>query len=310
MGKILDKESLIKDYQEGMTWDNLCKKYKCTLKPIHNILKNRGIQKIRIRDNSWSTEKQELLKKMYLSNCTYKEMYKALNCKGGTLTYWVHKLNLPMRGSGRNNNYPNKFLEGSVESNYWLGYIFADGHIDYDESRRRFCVEICSEKEYVVQEFKEWYNNLPKIYIESYTLKDGTIKFMYKASLHDKHLAAWFHNNIGISNVKHHNLNPKIELNWNIVRGFFDGDGSASKGNWTLKSCSQIWLERIQKFLKSYGIESTLKSSYLDCYGLSIYDRENVTKVASLMYSNNYFCHTYKYKLLEPYISNGIMKTE
>lgn len=310
MGKILDKESLIEDYQGGMTWDNLCKKYKCTLKPIHNLLKKRGVQKTRIKDNSWSVEKQELLKKMYLDNCTYKEMYNALNCKGGTLTYWVHKLNLPMRGSGRNNNYPNKFIEDSVESNYWLGYIFADGHISFNENGRRFCVEICSEKEYVVQEFKRWYDNLPKVYIEKYTLKDGTIKSMYRASLHDKHLAAWFHYNLGIDNVKHHNLNPKIELNWDIVRGFFDGDGSASKGNWTLKSCSQIWLGRIQEFLKLYSIESTLKLSYLDCYGLSIYDRENISKVASLMYSNNYFCHTYKYKLLEPYISNDIMKTE
>ena len=310
MGKILDKESLIKDYQEGMTWDNLCKKYNCTLKPIHSLLKKRRIQKTRVQGNSWDKEKRELFKRMYLSNCTYEEMYKALDCKGGTLTYWVHKLNLPMRGSGRNNNYPNKFLENSIESNYWLGYIFADGHISYNKDKRRFCVELCSEKEYVVQKFKEWYNNLPKIYKRNYTLKDGTTKTMYRASLHDKHLAEWFHDNLNIDNVKHHNLNPKIELNWDIIRGFFDGDGTSAKGCWVLKSCSKKWLRRIQKFLESYNIKSTLKLSYLDCYGLSIYDKKNIIKVASLMYSNNYFCHTYKYKLLEPYISNDVMKTE
>lgn len=310
MGRILDKEGLIKDYQEGMTWDNLCKKYNCTLKTVHILLKKRGIQKTRVKDNSWSAEKQELFKQMYLNNCTYNEMYEALNCRGGTLTYWAHKLNLPMRGSGRNNNYPNKFLEDSVESNYWLGYIFADGHISYHEGRRSSYVGICSEKEYVVQEFKRWYNDLPKIYKRKYTLKDGTEKTMHWACLHDKHLTKWFHDYLKIDNVKHHNLNPNIELNWDIIRGYFDGDGTSSRSNWVLKSCSKIWLERIQKFLLSYGIKSNLKISYLDCYGLSIYNKENVAKVATLMYTNNYYCHTYKYKLLEPYISNNIVKTE
>ncbi len=310
MGRILDKEGLIRDYNNGMKWDDLCAKYNCTLRPIHNLLKKNNINKTRIQDSSWSIEKQQLLKDMYLANCTYKEMYNKLQCKGGTLTYWVHKLNLPMRGSGRNNNYENKFLENSIESNYWLGYIFADGHISYDYKRRRFCIELYSEKEYVVNKFKEWYNNIPKIYTSKYTLKDGTVKTMYIASIHDKKLAKWFHSYLKVDNVKHHNLNPNISINWDLIRGFFDGDGTASRGNWILKSCSKMWLERIQNFLKKFNIESKLSTSYLDCYGLTIYDNENVSKAAPLIYKNKYFCNYYKYKLLEPYISNDIMKTE
>ena len=243
---------------------------------------------------------------MYLANCTYQEMYAALNCKGGTLTYWVHKLNLPMRGSGRNSVYPNRFLEHSPESDYWLGYIFADGHIGIykrEKGRNGYVVELSSEKRYVVEKFKEWYWDIPSISKFPYILKNGVTKTMYTAILHSKDLANWFQSELGVDNVKHHTLNPPIELNWDIIRGFFDGDGSSAKGEWQLKSCSKIWLERIQEFLRSYGIVSMLKQSYLDCWGLFVYDKENVKKLVPLMYEHKYYCHEYKYKNFESVIN-------
>ena len=298
----LQKQELIEDYKSGMTWDGLCRKYDTDTSTIHKIFKKNNVQKTRIQDSAWSPEKKQLLADMYLANCTYQEMYDALDCKGGTLTYWVHKLNLPMRGSGRNNVYPNKFLEHTPESDYWLGYIFADGHIGVYQREKgvnNYTVQLASKEKYVVEKFKEWYDNLPHIYQKDYTLKDGTVRQMYKADLSCKDLALWFRDELKIDNVKHHNLNPPVELNWDIIRGFFDGDGSSSKGEWQIKSCSKIWLERIQKFLESYGIESLLHPGYLDCWGLFIYNKENVRKIVPLMYEHKYYCHEYKYKNFE-----------
>lgn len=307
----LEKQSLIQDYLNGMTWDGMCSKYNTNTNTIHKIFNKNNIRRTRIEDNSWSKEKQQLFIDMYLNNYTYQEMYNALNCKGGTLTYWVHKLNLPMRGSGRNNNYPNKFKENTPESNYWLGYIFADGHIDYNPSKRRGSVALCSEKEYVVLKFKDWYNNIPSISKCQYTLKDGTVKYMYNAIICDVNIAKWFNEELGIKNKKHHTLNPNYEINWDIIRGFFDGDGSSSKGEWQLKSCSKQWLERIKTFIDSFNIETILKVSYLDCWGLFAYKKTEATKIAQLMYSNNYYCHQYKYdNFFEPCVSNNTVKTE
>lgn len=56
--------------------------------------------------------------------------------------------------------------------------------------------------------------------------------------------------------------------------------------------------------MELYGIKSTLKLSYLDCWGLFIYDKENVKKLVPLMYKNKYYCHEYKYLNFEPLISN------
>ena len=302
------KKELICDYQRGMSWVGLCTKWKTNTNTIHEILKCNNIQKTRMQKQSWDIEKQELFKKMYLANCTYKEMYKALNCKGGTLTYWVHKLNLPMRGSGRNNTYPNKFIEHTPESDYWLGYLFADGHVGVykrEKGMNAYLITLSSEMKYVVDKFKEWYDGIPSVHSFSYTLKNGNVKTMYSATLYSKAIANWFKDELGIDNVKHHTLNPNIDINWNIIRGFFDGDGSSSKKSWQLKSCSKVWLERIRVFLEQNSIKSTLKKSYLDCWGLYVYDQENLKKIIPLMYKHKYYCHEYKYLNFEPLISNG-----
>jgi hypothetical protein len=307
----LEKENLIKDYLDGATWNELCSKYRTNTNTIHKILTKNNISKNRIQENSWSKEKQALFIDMYTKNCTYQEMYKALNCKGGTLTYWVHKLNLPMRGSGRNNNYPNKFLEGSPESDYWLGYIFADGHVNYVPKKGRGEIYLCSEKEEVVLKFKKWYDNIPSISRQKYILKDGTVKYLYKAIICDTNIAKWFRTELNVENKKHHTLNPNCKINWDIIRGFFDGDGSSSKGEWQLKSCSKIWLERIKKYIDSFNIETLLKISYLDCWGLFAYKKSEALKIATLMYSNKYYCHEYKYNnFFEPCTSNSAVKTE
>ena len=304
------KQELIKDYLNGSTWSMLCAKYSTNTNTIHKIFNKAKIHRTRMQEKVWPAEKQELLIKMYLDNCTYEDMYKALSCKGGTLTYWVHKLNLPMRGSGRNLVFENKFLDNTPESNYWLGYIFADGHISYYEEGRHFNVILHSEKEYVAQRFKEWFGSIVKVYKRAYKLNSGEIHYMYNASINSKPLSEWFIKTLKLSTNKHHTLNPDVELNWDIIRGYFDGDGSASKGEWQLKSCSKIWLERIQCFLDLYNIHSDLKLSYLDCWGLFVRKNEDLKKLVPLMYENKYYCHEYKYKLLEPYISNDVMKTE
>ena len=303
----LQKQELIQDYKNGMTWGGLCEKYSTNLHTIHKIFKKNNVQKTRMQEATWPPEKQELFKQMYLSNRTYQEMYETLDCKGGTLTYWVHKLNLPMRGSGRNNIYPNKFLEHTPESDYWLGYIFADGHIGIyqkDKGGNQYTVELASEKKYVVEKYKKWYNNLPTIYERPYTLKDGTVKPMYKAVMGCKELALWFRNELKIDNVKHHTLNPPIEINWDIIRGFFDGDGCSSKGQFVINSCSKEWLTRIGKFLDSYCIEYTLSPSYLDCWCLGVYKKDELKKLLPLLYEHKYYCHKYKYLNFEPLISN------
>lgn len=290
--------ALIEDYNKGMIWENLQEKYSCSVTTVYDVLIRNGIKRKRNLNRKWSTKKQELFKQMYLSNCTYKEIGKAFNLKNSSITWQVHNMHLPMRGSGRNNTIDNKFAEHTAVSNYWLGYFFADGHLSYSDTQRNYRVSLYSEKQYVVEKYKEWLGESVKIYTRTYTSQDGIVHTMYNASIHSKEIAYWFRNTLNISSKKHHNLNPTITLNWDIVRGYFDGDGSCGHYQWQLKSSSKIWLERIQTFMASYRIKSSIRLSSKDCYGLYVYGKTNLSLLLKNLYSNTYYCHDYKYKNL------------
>lgn len=298
MGKRFERDAeLVADYKSGMTWEGLRNKYCCSVTTVYDVLVRNNVERKREEQKSWSVEQDELFKQMYLSNCTYPELKAAFGIKSSTITWHVHRLKLPMRGSGRNNTYPNKFTENTVESNYWLGYIFADGHLTYSEKGRSGCgVSLFSEKQYVVEKYSKWFGDGVRIYTKNYRTKDGIEHTMYNAKIGSKNIARWFSEHLGIEPNKHHTLNPKIELNWDIIRGYFDGDGSMSPERYlSMKSCSKIWLERIQAFLSTNGIKSSIKLSYRDCYGLFVYERENLEAMLRLMYAHPYYCHEYKH---------------
>lgn len=300
------KNAIVLDYTNGMSWNNLCIKYFTNTNTLHKIFNEYKIVRNRESLKTWPQDKINKFKQMYLDNCYYSELSKTFNISESNVAYWVNKLNLPKRGSGRNTTYENLFITNTIESNYWLGYIFADGSIYY--GKRGYTIYLVSEKEYVVLKYKNQFNNYPSIYKRIYTIKNEEKKTLYIASINSKNIVNWFKNTLNVCGCKHHTLNPNIELNWDIIRGYFDGDGSASKGEFQLKSCSKIWLKRIQDFLKTYNIESTLKISYKDCWGLYVRKKEELKKLVPLLYSNKYYCHEYKYKLLEPYIGNNISK--
>ncbi|MBQ3949660.1 MAG: hypothetical protein II661_04220 [Bacteroidales bacterium] len=295
--RFTEDAALIADYKCGMSWEELQEKYHCSVTTVYDVLRRNDIDRKRRYERTWSVEKQELFKQMYISNCTYPEIRAKFGIASSHVTWWAHKLNLPMRGSGRNNQYENKFAIRNPENDYWLGYFFADGHLTYGNSKRRnYSVVLYSEKQYVVDKFSDWFGNGVRIYTKSYTTKKGTVKTMYQAQIGSKDIAQWFFDELKVTSNKHHTLNPNIDLTWDIVRGYFDGDGCMSSERYlSFKSCSKEWLERIHDFLLSYGIESSIKLSYQDCYGLFVYTLENLEKMLKYMYANPYYCHEYKH---------------
>ena len=296
-------ENVIKDYLEGMSWSNLQHKYSCSSRKIYKILNNNNIPKRKpINKYRWSKEKQELLKNMYLQNCTYKEMYNALDCKGGTLTYWVHQLGLPMRGSGRNKSIKNPFLINTPERDYWLGYLFADGHIGQGSIR------LFSKEEIVIKAFDDFCNNQCNFYKRNYVTKNGETKTIYQAILTSVDIQRWFSKKYSICSNKKYTLNPSITLNWNILKGYFDGDGNAHRnGGWTITTGSKIWAERVRQFLENNGIYSSI-NEYKNCYKTNVWRKEELYKLVPKLYQSNTFYLQYKYDRLEPYMSNHIMK--
>lgn len=289
---------IIEDYQAGMKWNDICEKYNTTLYQIHKILHRNGIKPS--RDMGWSEERKATLRDMYLRNCTYEEMRNALNSKDATINYWVKKLKLPMRGSGRNNVYDNPFLASSPERDYWLGYLFADGHIGQNH------IELFTKEIEVANAFNNFCGGICKIYNRPYKIKTGEVRVMYRVSIQSVDMYKWFVSTYKIDSKKHHTLNPDIDLNWNILRGYFDGNGNAHKnGGWTITSCSIDWINRCAEFLNKNGVRTTI-NTYRDCYKLNVWTKEHLYILVPLMYKDKTFHLQYKYNRLEPYMSNHI----
>lgn len=253
----------------------------------------------------FSKNQLEKLRIMYLSGCSYAEMRKELNCLDSRITFWVHKLNLPMRGSGRKNTYQNPFINKSPETDYWLGYLFADGHIQHGH------IVLFSKEKEVIDAFNKFCNNNCKIRKRSYKIKSGEQRIMYNCDLISTVISDWFIKTYNISSKKAKSLDPNIELNWDILRGYFDGDGSAhKKGGWTVTTGSEVWAKRIKEFLIKNNINPNINVYGNDCYKVCVWKKEDLKKLVKNMYKNKIFYLEYKFKRLEPYISDDISKSD
>lgn len=250
-----------------------------------------------------SKESIELFTKMYKEGLSNKEIGERFSIKPNTVCYWVKKLGLKMKGSGRKNKFSNPFEKVSPERDYWLGYIFADGHV------QRGVIDLYSVDKDVIDAYRLFINNIGTITSENYQISSGEVHTIYKVHIYSVELSEWFMQEFNISSTKHHNLNPTIDINWDIIRGYFDGDGSAHKvRGFTLNSSSKEWIDRISDFfIDELGIEPKI-NQYIDCYKLCVWGKEELQDLIPKLYKHNTFCIQRKKIRFEPFLSNEIRK--
>ena len=250
-------------------------------------------------------ENLELMKFMYLEGKPLKEIGDYFGIRSNSVCHWVDKLGIPKRGKGKYKKRINVFEKQSHERDYWLGYIFADGHV------QRGWLQLYSVEKEVVENFNKFCLNQCTITTEDYTVNSGEIHTIYKANLYSVEITEWFINTFNISSTKHHNLNPNISINWDIFRGYFDGDGSAHiKGGLTINSSSKVWIDSLSSFLlEEVGIIPKI-NQYKDCYKLCVWKKEELCKIIPKMYDTNVFYLQYKRDRFEPFISNNKSKQD
>lgn len=251
-------------------------------------------------------ENQESIEKfiqMYDEGIPNKEIGDYFGIKPNTVCYWAKKLGCKMKGSGKKNKYHNPFEQQSPERDYWLGYLFADGHV------QRGVIDLYSVDLEVIEAYKTFVQGIGTITTEDYPVNSGEIHTIYKYHIYSVDISEWFINEFSISSTKHHNLDPSIDINWDIIKGYFDGDGSAHKvRGFTLNSSSEVWINRIWNFIREeLGIEAKINQC-LECYKLCIWSKEDLTKFIPKLYQNNTFCLERKKIKFEPFISNGNRK--
>lgn len=112
----------------------------------------------------------------------------------------------------------NFFDEWNEKSAYWLGFIFADGHLSNKNG-----LEVCIKDKEHIEKFKADINSEHKV---STRIVSGYA--YYRITIHDTYLGNQLRNLGVVNNKTYYWEIPKVpdEYMRHFIRGVFDGDGS------------------------------------------------------------------------------------
>lgn len=199
-------------------------------------------------------------------------------------------------------NKENPFECMSPEARYWIGYIFADGHLVYNN--RAYSISLFSKNRDIMLKFKEFIGEKARIYERP----TGIIQVIYNS----KPVTNWFMNTFNISERKALVLNPTIPIDWDILHGYFDGDGSIrmtkNKNKWNryeakFTTGSKIWADRISQFLENEGIKTHI-SIKGNAYDVNISGKASLFYLFTKLYASGTSKLEYKYNAFVALFSN------
>lgn len=186
-------------------------------------------------------------------------------------------------------NRENPFECMSSEAKYWIGYIFADGHLVY--TNRQYSISLFSKDENIMLRFKNFIGGKARIYKRP----SGIYQVIYNS----KPVTKWFMETFNISQVKALTLDPSVELDWDIVHGYFDGDGSVRLDGTHYEAKfttgSEVWANRLKEFLARYEIESVITPKG-KAFDVNIYKKSSVALLFAYLYTTNTSRLEYKYQ--------------
>ena len=221
---------------------------------------------------------------LYKKNTMIKDIIKETGAGKHYIGDLVKKNNIG-RGSGRRNEIDSKLLElGTPESDYWIGYIIADGNISKGKNRNK-AIAISTIDEEIVNKAIDHFGKYLHVYKHKlipnrnqvYQLKFSCIK------IHNYLI------DIGITPKKSLTINLNFPLNSHILRGIFDGDGSVHNKSFTCKitTGSENLGNQIVNFLKENGIFSKLRlRKGTNHYDVNIERKADYVRFYNLLYTN------------------------
>lgn len=169
---------------------------------------------------------------------------------------------LKLEGSGgKNRKVKYNFLkEDNDKNHYFIGYIASDGYI------KKEAISISSIDVEYLKSFKKIYQQNFSFYYS----KTSTNKDFVKLHFGNKVITSFLKNKYGLEQNKSKTLKLKV-LNWSILRGVFDGDGS-SKKEIKITTGSLNFKNQLISFLESYKIKAKfrIKGRNKDCYDVVI----------------------------------------
>lgn len=233
--------------------------------------------------------------KLYVKGETLTNITKTCHCSTNTVSAIVDKYNIPKR-SKKINKKPHKDLSKFKdltlpETQYWMGFICADGNINYIPEKRAYKVSLFSKDEEVITKFIKYFGE------DTVCRNDRPtgIKEVYVCS---KELCEYFINILNITPNKSLTLNPNIEYTNNFILGYFDGDGCIRNSSekhiryeCNITCASKVFLDKIKAILDKNNIYSIIYQ-HTDCnaYKIRIDRKSESEKFYHFLYKDAVVC--------------------
>lgn len=237
-------------------------------------------------------EKEIQIKNEYVNNCKVKDICKKYKCSTNTISKILNKYNIPKRAKRKTNKDITKFFNLNLpETQYWLGYICADGNIEYDIKNRIYKVSLFSKEEEPINKYINYFGENT---VSKNVRKTGIIE----AYINSKELTEYFINVLNITPNKSLTLNPNIKFTNNFILGYFDGDGCIRNSTdkqiryeCNITCGSKIFIDKIKSILDSLNIYSIIyKHTDCNAYKIRIDRKNDSKKFYKWLYKNYVVC--------------------
>ena len=239
-----------------------------------------------------SIERELKIVELYKQGIAQKQICKECKCSTNTISDVIDKYNIPRRAKRKKNKDLSKFKDYSLpETQYWIGYICADGNIQYDKNNRIYKVSLFSKEQEPIKKFVKYFGEDT---VSVHRRPTGIIE----AYINSKELCEYFIQVYNIVPNKSNILNPSVDFTTNFILGYFDGDGCIRNSSekqiryeCNITCGSKIFLEKIKNILDKQDIYSMLYQ-HTDCsaYKIRIDRKADSEKFYKWLYKDAVVC--------------------
>ena len=252
----------------------------------------------------FSKEKEITIVELYKKGKSQKEIGALFNTFNTSIRRVLVRNNIPLRRNDKIQRLckHNPFKKNDEYSDYFLGLLLTDGCISSNvtKSSKSINLSLSEIDGYIVEAFRDWASPNSKV---SKVLQRRNNSYIYAFNFTNIETEEWLNRK---GNFKNKSYECKIytPINWNILRGIFDGDGGfhPNSGHLDFFICgkSKVFLEQIKLFLEKQGFCPHLRERKNgqgnNLFYLEIYKIVEVLKLGEYMYSNAHIFIKRKYE--------------
>lgn len=310
MAKRITKEQesvIIESYKSGNSMSNIANLVEISHSSVSRVLKRNNIQinskkSEKHTNQKFSDEKEFEIIRLYTEeNKNTNEIAKIFDTYNTSIRRVLLRNNIPIRSYGEAQRKISlqdvKSKEGTKDFDYFLGLLATDGCI----TNGAVVLDFCEDNKELLEYWNEFLGNKCNINCSIHKVYKTP---QYRISFKNKEVCEYLEL-FGIKPRKTFDLQLKY-INWDVLRGIIDGDGSiVAKNNGSTLSISitsgcRQFLEQIQNFYTQNNITSYLKESNRNLnitYDLHVYKSKDIIKIYNNLYLNaHYFLKRKKMK--------------